>query len=87
MAPRDRWEVSAPDKSKLIGILTYHVVAVRVTADDVQNLTAAINVATKTVKIAVKDGKVMIDHATVISTDIPCTNGVNHVVDSVILPS
>lgn len=63
------------------------MVAVRVTADDVQNLTAAINVATKTVKIAVKDGKVMIDHATVISTDIPCTNGVNHVVDSVILPS
>ncbi len=75
------------NKTKLIGILTHHVVAGKVTADDVQKLTTATTVATKSVKIAVKDGKVMIDDATVTSADIHCTNGVIHVVDSVILPS
>lgn len=75
------------NKSKLIGILTHHVVAGKVTAGDVQKLTTATTVATKSVKIAVKDGKVMIDDATVTSADIHCTNGVIHVVDSVILPS
>ncbi len=75
------------NKSKLVGILTHHVVAGKVTAADVQKLTTATTVAAKPVKIAVKDGKVMIDDATVTSADIHCTNGVIHVVDSVILPS
>ena len=75
------------NKSKLVGILTHHVVAGKVTAADVQKLTTATTVAAKPVKNAVKDGKVMIDDATVTSADIHCTNGVIHVVDSVILPS
>ncbi len=75
------------NKSKLVGILTHHVVAGKVTAADVQKLTTATTVAAKPVKIAVKYGKVMIDDATVTSADIHCTNGVIHVVDSVILPS
>jgi uncharacterized surface protein with fasciclin (FAS1) repeats len=75
------------NKEKLVGILTHHVVAGKVTAADVMTLTTATTVAAKPIKIAVKDGKVMIDDATVVSADIHCTNGVIHVVDSVILPS
>ena len=74
-------------KSKLVAILTHHVVAGKVTAADVQKLTTATTLAAKPVKIAINDGKVMIDNATVTSADIHCTNGVIHVVDSVILPS
>jgi uncharacterized surface protein with fasciclin (FAS1) repeats len=71
----------------LVGILTHHVVSGKVTAADVMKLTTATTVAAKPIKIAVKDGKVMIDDATVTSADIHCNNGVIHVVDSVILPS
>lgn len=46
------------------------------TAADVMKLTTATTVASKPIKIAVKDGKVMIDDATVVSADIHCTNGV-----------
>jgi uncharacterized surface protein with fasciclin (FAS1) repeats len=38
-------------------------------------------------KIAVKDGKVMVDNATVTATDIGASNGVIHVIDAVILPN
>jgi transforming growth factor-beta-induced protein len=75
------------NKEKLVGILTHHVVAGKVTAADVSKLTTATTVAKKSIKIKAKDGKVMIDDATVTKADILCTNGVIHVVDSVILPS
>ena len=75
------------NKSKLVGILTHHVVAGKVTAADVMKLTTATTVAAKPITISVKDSKVMIDNATVSAADIHCTNGVIHVVDSVILPS
>jgi len=63
------------------------VIAGKVIAADAMKLTTATTVANKPIKIEVKDGKVMIDDATVVSADIHCTNGVIHVVDSVILPS
>lgn len=75
------------NKSKLVGILTHHVVAGKVTAADVMKLTTATTVAAKPITISVKDSKVKIDNATVTAADIYCTNGVIHVVDSVILPS
>lgn len=75
------------NRGKLVGILTHHVVAGKVTAADVMKLITATTMAAKPITIAVNDGKVMIDDATVISADIYCTNGVIHVVDSVILPS
>ena len=75
------------NKGKLAGILTHHVVAGKVTAADVMKLTTATTVASKPIKISVREGKVMIDDATVTAADIHCTNGVVHVVDSVILPN
>ena len=74
------------NKNKLVAILTYHVVAGKVTAKDVVNLTEAKTVQGSSVKIAVKEGKVSVDGANVVKTDIETSNGVIHVIDAVILP-
>lgn len=79
--------IKPENKSKLAGILTYHVVAGKVMAADVMKITSAKTVNGQTAKVAVVDGKVMVDDATVIATDIVCDNGVIHVIDSVIMPS
>jgi uncharacterized surface protein with fasciclin (FAS1) repeats len=71
---------------KLVAILTYHVVAGKVMAKDVVKLHEAKTVNGKDVKIMAEGGKVMVDNANVIKTDIVCSNGVIHVIDSVILP-
>jgi uncharacterized surface protein with fasciclin (FAS1) repeats len=74
------------NKSKLQGILTYHVVSGKVMAADVVKLKSATTVNGQTSTIMMKDGAVMIDNAKVTKTDILCTNGVIHVIDAVILP-
>ena len=74
------------NKKKLAAILTYHVVSGKVMAKDVVKLTEAKTVQGSSVKIAVKDGKVMVDGATVAKADIECTNGVIHVIDTVVIP-
>jgi uncharacterized surface protein with fasciclin (FAS1) repeats len=78
--------VKPENKDKLTGILTYHVVAGKVMAADVVKLKNAETVQGKKVRIRVKDGKVMVNKANVVKTDIPCKNGVIHVIDAVILP-
>ena len=74
------------NKKKLAGILTYHVVAGKVMAADVVKLTEATTVQGSEVSIKVSDGKVTVDAANVVKTDIGCSNGVIHVIDAVILP-
>jgi len=74
------------NKSKLQGILTYHVVSGKVMAADVVKLKSATTVNGQAATIMVKDGTVMVDNAKVTKTDILCTNGVIHVIDAVILP-
>jgi len=74
------------NKKKLQSILTYHVVSGKVTAAQVQPAKVkTLNGASVT--IDVQDGKVMVDGAQVVKTDIMGSNGVIHVIDSVILPS
>ncbi len=75
------------NKAKLQAILKYHVVSGSVMAADVVKLTGAVTVQGQQVDIAVKDGKVSVDGANVVKTDIACSNGVIHVIDSVILPA
>jgi len=75
------------NKSKLQSILTYHVVPGAVVAADVVKLTGAKTVQGESVDIAVNDGNVTVDGANVIKTDIKTSNGVIHVIDSVILPA
>jgi uncharacterized surface protein with fasciclin (FAS1) repeats len=73
------------NKAKLQAVLTYHVVAGKVLAADVLKLKSAKTVQGQDVTIDTKAG-VKVDNATVVKTDIDCTNGVIHVIDSVILP-
>ena len=74
------------DKAALTSVLTYHVVAGKVMASDVVSLTSAKTVNGQSVDIKVMDGKVWIDGAEVVTTDIEATNGVIHVINKVILP-
>jgi transforming growth factor-beta-induced protein len=74
------------NKAKLADILKYHVVAGKVTAEQVVTLTSAKTVLGKEVKITKNAGGVMIDGAKVTKTDIACSNGVIHIIDTVILP-
>jgi uncharacterized surface protein with fasciclin (FAS1) repeats len=55
-------------------------------ASDVIKLSEAKTVNGQSVAIAVTDGTVTVDAAKVVTTDIGCSNGVIHVIDSVILP-
>jgi uncharacterized surface protein with fasciclin (FAS1) repeats len=71
---------------KLKAVLTYHVVSGKVMASDVVKLTEAKTVQGGNVAIKVADGKVTVDGAQVIKTDIGTANGVIHVIDTVILP-
>ena len=74
------------NKEQLKSILLYHVVEGKVTSDQVVKLTSAKTLEGQSAKIAVKDGKVYVDGAQVIKADVPASNGVIHVIDSVILP-
>ena len=73
------------DKAKLASILTYHVVPASVMAKDVKPGDVK-TVNGKTIKVTSAGGKVMVNDATVTSTDIAASNGVIHVIDTVLLP-
>jgi uncharacterized surface protein with fasciclin (FAS1) repeats len=75
------------NRNQLVAILTYHVVAGKVMAKDVVNLSEATTVNGSDISIMVEDGKVRINDATVIAADVATSNGVIHVVDTVILPN
>jgi len=74
------------NRDKLRAILTYHVVPGKVLAEDVVKLSSAKTVQGQSVGIRVSHGQVMVDEARVIKADILCSNGVIHVIDSVITP-
>ena len=79
---------TAPEnKQKLASILTYHVVPGNVMAADVVELRKAKTVQGSKVKIRVKQGKVYINAAQVTTTDVKTSNGVIHIIDSVMLPA
>ena len=73
------------NKEKLVAVLTYHVVPGKVMAADVTKLSSAKTVNGKEVSIDTSAG-VKVDNATVTATDVAASNGVIHVIDSVILP-
>ena len=74
------------NKEKLRAILTYHVVGGKVMAADVVKLKSAKTVQGSNVSISTMGGKVKVDNANVVTTDIGASNGVIHVIDTVILP-
>jgi uncharacterized surface protein with fasciclin (FAS1) repeats len=74
------------DKEKLAAILTYHVVSGRVSSADAAKLSMAKTINGQELKIVVTDDQVMVGNATVTHPDIPASNGVIHVIDTVLLP-
>ena len=73
------------NKAKLVAILTYHVLPGKVMAADVKTMKAkTVNGQELSIKVAY--GKVTVDNANVIKTDVAASNGVIHVIDTVVLP-
>jgi uncharacterized surface protein with fasciclin (FAS1) repeats len=77
------------NRDQLVNILTYHVVPGKVMASDVTQLEEANTVAGSAISIQVSDGNVMLtgdNTAQVVQTDIEASNGVIHVIDTVLMP-
>jgi len=74
-------------KADLVKILTYHVVSGKVNASEVVKLTSAKTVQGSEIKITVKNGEVFLnDNVKVVTTDIQASNGIIHVIDTVLMP-
>lgn len=83
--PAGTVEALLKDKEKLKAILTYHVVSGKVMSTDVVKLTSAKTVNGQSVTIDAKAG-VKVNNATVVTPDVAASNGVIHVIDTVLLP-
>lgn len=83
--PEGTIEALLKDKQRLKAVLTYHVVAGKVMSKDVMGLKSAKTLQGQEVSIDTTKG-VKINEANVVKTDIETTNGVIHVIDTVILP-
>ena len=83
--PAGTLEALLQDKQKLAQVLTYHVVPGKVTAAQVKP-GAVKTVQGQSLRLRTDGGAVMIDDAKVIKTDVIASNGVIHVIDSVVLP-
>jgi uncharacterized surface protein with fasciclin (FAS1) repeats len=79
-------QLLADPGGQLKDILLYHVVSSKTMAADISNNLQATTLQGKPVKFSVKDGSVRINSAGIIETDLEATNGVVHVIDTVILP-
>jgi uncharacterized surface protein with fasciclin (FAS1) repeats len=85
--PKSTLDALLTDREKLAAVLTYHVVPRPVGSADIARLTSVRTANGKVVPISTADGKVMVGNATLIQTNIPATNGVIHVIDTVLLPA
>jgi len=74
------------NKDKLVAILTYHVVPAKALAKDVAGLKSVKTVNGKELPLKVADGKVHVGDATVVAADVAASNGVIHVIDTVLIP-
>lgn len=75
------------NKDRLTAILTYHVVPGKLLAADVVKQNSLKTVQGGSLRVSVKAGSnVLVDNARLVKTDILCSNGVIHVIDSVVLP-
>jgi uncharacterized surface protein with fasciclin (FAS1) repeats len=84
--PKGALEDLLKDQEKLAAVLTYHVLPGKVMSADVKPGKVK-TVQGQSLTLAAKDGAVMVNDARVIKTDIAASNGVIHVIDSVVLPN
>lgn len=83
--PKETLDAVLADHAKLTSILTYHVLAGKVMSDAVVTMTSAKTLQGQDVTIDATNG-VKINNATVVTPDVECTNGVIHVIDTVLMP-
>src|SRR4051794_503815 len=76
------------NKDKLVSILTYHVIPAKAMAADVVKLDgkSVKSAQGSGIEVTVDGGTVKVNNAKVIKTDVLCSNGVIHVIDTVIMP-
>ncbi|MET3120017.1 putative surface protein with fasciclin (FAS1) repeats [Undibacterium sp. GrIS 1.8] len=84
--PKNKLDALLKDKAALTKVLTYHVVAGKVMAADVKAGPVK-TVEGSSLMVTTAGGKVKVDNANVVKTDIVADNGVIHVIDSVIMPN
>lgn len=84
--PKETLDALLQDKAKLKEVLLYHVVPGKVMAADAAKLDSARTVQGQQFTIKAQGGKVMINNAQVTGADIAASNGVIHVIDTVLLP-
>jgi uncharacterized surface protein with fasciclin (FAS1) repeats len=86
--PAGTLEALLADREQLVAVLTYHVVSGQVMAADVVGSGGGdpVSVQGETLRVRVRDGTVWVDGARVIAADVMASNGVIHVIDSVVLP-
>ena len=84
--PKGTLESLLKDKEALKKILLYHVVSGKVMASDVVKLKSAKTLEGEDVKIKITDGNVMINNSKVTTADVEASNGVIHVIDTVLIP-
>lgn len=85
--PEGTLEELLANPEQLRRVLTYHVVSGRVTAEQVQGMSSAQTVLGQELGISVESGSVRVGDATVVQADVMASNGVIHVIDSVLIPS
>ena len=84
--PKATLDALAADPAKLKAVLLYHVVQGSVPASEVVKLTSAKTLNGASVSIKVQDGSVLVNGAKVVTPDVMASNGVIHVIDTVLLP-
>ena len=84
--PKGTVESLLKDKKALTNILLYHVVSGSVMASDVVKLDKATTISKNDVNVSVVDGKVFINESQVTTADVKASNGVIHIIDTVLIP-
>lgn len=83
--PKEKLDALLKDKAALTKVLTYHVVPGKVMAADVKPGNVK-TVEGSALSVSTKGGKVSVDNANVVKTDVVADNGVIHVIDKVVMP-
>ena len=84
--PKETLDALAKDKAKLKAVLTYHVLTSKWMSDDIKLVKSTGTAEGRSVEFGTSGGALTVNGAKVIKADIDCTNGVVHVIDSVLIP-
>ncbi len=85
--PQDQLNALLQDKDKLTAILTYHVAPGKLQAEEIVKRASVKTVQGQSLTVSTKDNGVRVDDANVTKTDIVASNGIIHVIDTVVIPN